>query len=365
MRYLGKPFFVGLFCILCFCSLAQSDSTSFWSTLSIGAKAHYGFLVVNQPKSEYVRDSHTCFGELTLSTQTSGKKQWQQVNHNPQIGISLLYGNSGSREYIGHVAALFPYMKFPLFKTAHSITSFRLGFGAGWVQKPYNKETNTKNLLIGSALNGCINMVFEQEWQLHKNCYLNAGFSFTHLSNGSFKLPNLGLNIPALSLGVRYAFEPVQPVNEKQQWPAFKKKWHFSAFTYAAGKQSYPLESPVYLVNTVMIEAAKDISPTGRLGAGLNGTRDPSLSHETETFEFEKNDPQWQVSAYALYERVIGNLSIPFQVGFYLYNKYQITSYYQVIGLRYRFLPHWVAGLQLKAHLGKADYLQYGLGYKF
>jgi len=365
MRYLVKPFFVGLFSCLWYCSLAQSNRASFLSTLSVGAKTHYGFLVVNQPKSEYVRDSHTYFGELTISTQTTGEKQWQQANHNPQIGISLLYGNSGSRQYIGHVAALFPYMKFPLFKTAHTLTSFRLGFGAGWVQKPYNKETNTKNLLIGTKLNGCINMQFEQEWQLHKNCYFNAGFSFIHISNGSFTLPNLGLNIPALSLGLRYAFHPVQAVIEKQQWPAFVKKWHYSLFTYAAGKQSYPLESPVYLVNTVMIEAARDISRTGRLGVGLNGTFDRSLSRETDSFEFDKSDPQWQASAYGLYERFVGNLSIPFQVGFYLFNKYQITSFYQVIGLRYRFLPHWVAGLQLKAHLGKADYLQWGLGYKF
>jgi len=57
-------------------------------------------------------------------------------------------------------------------------------------------------------------------------------------------------------------------------------------------------------------------------------------------------------------------LSIPIQLGAYLYNKYQISEVYQVIGLRYRFLPHWIAGLQLKAHLGKADYIQYGIGYK-
>jgi len=125
------------------------------------------------------------------------------------------------------------------------------------------------------------------------------------------------------------------------------------------------MESPVYLVNTVMLEASRDFSYTGRFGAGLNVTLDRSLSNETVTFEFDKSEPQWQASVYGLYERVIGNLSIPFQVGFYLYNKYQFTPFYQAIGLRYRFLPHWVAGLQLKAHLGKADYLQWGLGYKF
>lgn len=364
MRYLGKALFLALLCIFLNHSLAQTSGSSFFSSLSPGIKTHYGFFLVNQPKSEYVRDSHTYFGELTISTQTKGNKAWQQVNHNPQIGISLLYGSSGSRQYIGNVAALFPYLKFPLFRTSRTLTSFRLGFGAGWVQKPFNKETNTKNLLIGTHLNGCINMLVEQEWQLQKHIYLNAGLSFTHLSNGSITLPNLGLNIPALSLGLRYAIQPATTTTEKKALPPFVKKWHYYAYTFAAGKQTYPLESPVYLVNTLMLEAVKDFSYTGRFGAGVNLTLDRSLSKENVYYEFEKTDPQWQGSVYALYEKVIGNLSIPLQLGAYLYNKYQISEVYQVIGLRYRFLPHWIGAVQLKAHLGKADYIQWGLGYK-
>jgi hypothetical protein len=365
MRYLRETLLAGLMCVFFTSSWAQTGSPSFGSSLSVGAKTHYGFFLVNQPKSEYVRDSHTYFGELTISTQTSGRQLWQQINNNPHVGVSLLYGNSGSKKYIGNVAALFPYIKFPLFKSPHAATSFRLGFGAGWVQKPFDKVTNTKNLLIGTTLNGCINMLIEQEWQVYKRLYFNAGFSFTHLSNGSITLPNLGLNIPALSVGLRYALQPTAPVTVKKEWQPIVKKWHYYAYTYAAGKQSYPIESPVYLVNTVVVEAVKDFSHTGRFGAGLNVTLDRSLSNETVEFDFDKSDPQWQASAYALYERVIGNLSIPFQLGVYAYNKYQFTPIYQVIGLRYRFLPHFIAGLQLKAHLGKADYIQWGLGYKF
>jgi hypothetical protein len=364
MRYPRKTWLAAIGMLLQIGTLAQPKDTSFFSSLSAGIKTHYGFFVVNQPKAEYVRDSHSYFGELTISMQTKGRQLWQQANRNPQIGLSLLYGNSGSRRYIGNVAALFPYIKFPLLKTTRNTTSFRLGFGAGWVQKPYNKETNTKNLMIGTSLNGCINMLLEQEWQVYKNLYLNAGFSFSHFSNGSFTLPNLGLNIPALSLGLRYAMQPVTPAYNRQAWPPFTKQWHYYAYTFAAGKESYPLESPVYLVNTLMLEAVRDFSYTARLGIGLNGTMDRSLSRETVTYEFNRSDPQWQTSVYALYEHVIGNLSIPFQWGVYLYNKYQFTPFYQVIGLRYRFLPHWIGAVQLKAHLGKADYIQWGLGYK-
>jgi hypothetical protein len=364
MRYPGTACVA---CLICFYSysVAQTGAASFTSSLSAGIKGHYGFFMVNQPKAEYVRDSHTYFGELCIGHQTDGSHAWQRVNYNPQVGLSILYGNTGSREFIGNMAAVFPWIRIPLLKGRHASTAFRLGFGAGWVQKPYDKENNTKNLIIGTHINGCISMLLEQEWRLQKHLFLSTGVSFTHLSNGSIVLPNLGLNIPALSLGMRYAVQGAAANNTRQPLPPMPLQWHYYALSFAAGKQSYPLQSPVYLVNTLLLEALKDYSHNGRFGGGLNITYDRSLSKEKEqVYEFERNDPFWQISVYGAYERVIGKLSIPVQLGMYLYNKYQFNAMYQVMGLRYRFWPHWMAGVQLKTHMGKADYIQWGIGYK-
>jgi hypothetical protein len=94
---------------------------------------------------------------------------------------------------------------------------------------------------------------------------------------------------------------------------------------------------------------------------------DPSLSNEianAPTYIFDHSEPQVQVSMYGGYEHVAGRISIPVQLGVYLYNRYVISQLYQLIGLRYRFAEKWVASVQLKAHFGKADYIQYGIGYK-
>ncbi|MFT3827716.1 MAG: acyloxyacyl hydrolase [Chitinophagaceae bacterium] len=355
-----------LFISCIYTGIAQSDTTSTFGSLSFTARTHYGFFIANQSKSMYVRDSHSALNELDISLTTTNKHAWAQVNNFLHLGIALLYGRSGGDQYIGHIGAIFPYADFPLVKRNAFTTSFRLGFGLGWVEKPFNAETNTKNLLIGSKFNGCINMALQSEVQLIKHVYLSAGISFTHLSNGCSKLPNLGLNIPAVTAGLRYAIRADEKPVKKELAP-FVKKWHYYVFANAAAKQTYPLTNTTYMVTSIAAEALKDFSYYGRFGGGFNVTYDPSLSREIEGafFIFDKKDPFWQASIYGAYEHVMGKLSIPIQFGMYVYNKYPVSGVYQNIGLRYKVSSHLVASLQLKAHLGKADYIQYGIGYKF
>ncbi|RYY18832.1 MAG: hypothetical protein EOO04_23165 [Chitinophagaceae bacterium] len=86
--------------------------------------------------------------------------------------------------------------------------------------------------------------------------------------------------------------------------------------------------------------------------------------YDAPTYTFDKSALQLQASVYAGYEHVVGRLSIPVQLGLYFYNNYSISSIYQMIGLRYKISQRWTAAVQLKAHFGKADYIQYGVGYK-
>jgi len=360
-------FFISAYIISSLTVLAQDSRSSFAESLSVSAGVHYGFFVANQPKSQYLRDSHTILGEIAILSQTRGTREWQQQNNFPAFGMSFLFGNTGSREYIGSMAALIPFIDFPLLHSSRVKANFRLGFGPGWVEKPFDSETNYKNFMISTHLNACIHMSLKLEFPLVKKLYFQTGFSFTHLSNGSIQLPNLGLNIPALTTGLRYAFnESVKIVPVEQ--PAFKKQTHVYFFAFGAAKQTYPLKSPVYLVNIFNLELAKDYSATGRIGLGVNYAYDRSLSSEVAnapTYTFDKSKSHSQVGIIAFYEHKIGKLSIPLQFGVYVYNKYPISSFFQNIGIRYRFANRWTGALQLKTHMGKADYIQLGIGYKF
>jgi hypothetical protein len=345
---------------------AQNPDPSFVQSLSIAGSIHYGFTNPANIKLESIQDGHSFLGELDISSQTNGRKAWQQSSGYPAIGLEILYGRSGSLRYIGHVAAFLPYINGYFVKEDYFRLGWRFGLGPGWVEKPFNAQTNVENLVIGSHLNACFNLQLYSGFRIWEKFFFNLGLSFTHLSNGSVKLPNLGLNMPALSAGLTFYFDP-NPKRIRRPLPPIQKKWDFFLITFAAIKQAPPVESPLGWVNGLSFEALKRISQTGRMGGGFNLTYDQTLRTEVPnsvTFAFDESKLKLEASLYGSYEYGVGNLSIPIQLGAYLYNNYRISEIYEIIGIKWRISPHWIACLGLKAHVAKADFIQWGIGYK-
>lgn len=334
-------------------------------SVSFEVDGHYGFFIANQPKSLYLRDDHARFIELSITRETTGKYDWERFNNLPGIGASILYGSVGS-SYLGKMLTVFPYIHFPLLRRSRTLTTFRLGAGIGWVEKPFDKNTNYKNLMIGSHINAAINMKLQSEWQITKGIYANIAIGFSHLSNGAVRLPNLGLNLPTFSAGLIYKGGVPQQVTTRQRLPRLRKT-NFYLQAAVAFKETYPLENKAYLVEILSGELRRTLTPVSSINAGITIAYDRSLSKEitfVQAYGFDKSALQVQASIYAGYEHHVGRLSFPVQLGTYLYNNYAAKSLYQLIGTRYRISQKWIAAVQLKAHFGKADYIQYALAYK-
>ena len=368
-----KDFLPGLFlsALISFTTIrsarAQDSTDRFNQTLSVGFRGHYGFIDPNLPDLAYVLDSRPFLAEFTLSSQTIGKKQWQEINGYPELGVSFLYGNSGSKEYIGHVSAIVPFIEFFPYRSSRFYAGIRVGMGAAWVEKIFNPQTNYKNLIIGSHLNFCVNLMASLGVLLFPRTHLDFGISLAHISNGSVKLPNYGLNPVSLSLGITYDLHPPLKMI-RNTIPPFKKSWGYYLYAFAAFKEAAPLESPVYLVNVFNLEVMKDFSYTGRFGGGISLTYDRSLTTEvynSPTFAWNGSKLKLEVAPYLSYEYVAGNLSFPIQLGCYIYNNYMTSSFFEKVGVRYRITNHLIFGGAVKAHLGHGDFIEWGLGYKF
>jgi Lipid A 3-O-deacylase (PagL) len=362
-----KPFFIYITFIYLNSAYAQNENPGFVQSLSVDATIHYGFYFPGNVKTDYVIDSRPFLGEIDVSLQTNGKKIWQQINGYPAIGLCILYGSSGGDKYVGNIGAILPFINLPLYKGSLLTLNCKFGLGPGWVQKPFNAETNYKDFVIGSHLNACIALQVLTALQIERHTQAHIGLSFTHFSNGSIKLPNLGLNTPALTAGVEYSFGS-PPVRIKRPLTPLKRRWDYYLFIMAAVKESTPLESPVRLVNLLSFEVTKDFSYSGRYGAGINLTYDRALSKEipnSPTFAFDESSLKLEASIYGTYEYIVGNLSFPVQLGFYLYNNYKFSEIYENIGIRYRLGRHWTVAALLKSHLGNGDFIQWGVGYKF
>src|SRR5690349_17063148 len=88
-------------------SSASSPKSGFWQNVSIGSRFHFGSYLVTKSKAEYIKDSYSSYGELYLQFQTKGKSDWEISHRYPQWGISFLYGNTGSRQYIGRMSSVY------------------------------------------------------------------------------------------------------------------------------------------------------------------------------------------------------------------------------------------------------------------
>src|SRR6476620_4889170 len=196
--------------LLFFTAHAQNG---FYDYSSIGIQYYHGSSIGNTFKR--LRDSDPYSAEIYYQRQVNVSPTWNHTKRLPHWGIGLFATNSGSRKYIGNIVCAYPYMKLPLFTAGPLESNFRFGFGLAWVQKIYNKETNPENLLLSQKLNTHANLSWQNELRLSSHHFISAGVSFYHASNAKRTIPNLGINIPAVSIGYRYAFhadakKPVQ-----------------------------------------------------------------------------------------------------------------------------------------------------------
>jgi hypothetical protein len=346
--------------------LSSSTKPGFWKNASIGSRTYIGSFLITKAKAEYIRDSYASYSEIYLEYQTRGKSDWEIAHRLPKWGVSIIRGNTGSRQYIGHMTAVYAYLNLPVIRSRHYTGSILAGTGPGWVSKPFDITTNPRNTLIGTKLNAYINFAFHNEILVSKRFAINAGLNFMHLSNGGTTLPNLGINTPCVFAGIRYALG--KPVKEETTIRSdFKKSFRYQAFTSISLKQAPWIGGNYYAINVLQAEAAYRIKRNYSLGLGAMFTYNRSLDFfplENPSYEI-RGQKKLQVGTYGYYEHFSGRLSVPLQLGMYVYNRAKSPVLFQQFGLRYKFSKHLSAELLLKSHMGQADFIHTGIGYIF
>ena len=87
--------------VLCF-TLAVAAAHAQKPVGSLGFRGTWGSFLTPQPKTQYIHDSYTYFGELEwLSAKKTGAR------NNNLWGVSAFFGNSGSKKYLGHFGGVF------------------------------------------------------------------------------------------------------------------------------------------------------------------------------------------------------------------------------------------------------------------
>lgn len=317
---------------------------------------------------QYLVKGHIPAIELDFIQPTRGTQQWQQEFGFPEIGLAFFSANLENPTVLGDLVGAYPFVNFHLNKKKTNCKfNLRAGAGLAYITKKFDPLDDHKEIAIGSHVNAIINLRFNTTIDLGNQMRLDAGIGLTHSSNGAFQTPNLGLNIPTLNLGIGYHFHPNTNYYHYDSIPA-EKKITYNIIVATGLSEIDPPGGSRYFDYTFSFNRNKKLNTKSTLGFGVDVFYDMSNIQQMkdDSTPFKNDFQDIQLGFKGSYQLTLGRLSLPIEMGFYLFTKYTSDGYiFHRIGLRYQLSNHLIANLTLLTHFAKASYIEWGMGYRF
>lgn len=305
---------------------------------------------------------HTNAVEVNAIFTSDGHRNWHEPMKHPYWGVTALWTTSGNNAILGSHFASYTYLMYPFIRLGKSSLLGRIGTGASFSPKVFDQQNNPKNIAIGSHVNALVNFALLYQFTGDKHLW-NFGLDFTHLSNGASKFPNLGINLPYLSLGYAYRIKSLS--DREIATPGYSSDWKFQLIGITSIKDINPIGSrrtPVFALNASTQRIYK-------VGAGLESGLDISYKPAIDSYKpvvYKEKQSLIQLGLYSAYLLTLDRLQFVLGMGFYIRDEYNPDDHtYHRIGLRYRVKDHVKLNLTLKSHWGKADFMEYGIAYEF
>jgi hypothetical protein len=335
---------------------------------AIGIHTYYGFILKHTESIGHLAQSHPYAIEMNLNRITDGSEAWHHAYRYPEVGYAIgLY--DFRNPILGKAIYALTYLDKALAKSKKSALRLKIGTGPALMTNPYDAEKNFQNTALSGRF--MLSMQGEIAWTylIHRQWQLRTGLTLTHFSNGAFKLPNSGVNIPALKMGLSYQSRQVQVQNlpdtignENMQHSVslnISGSFFFKEIKLPGGKK-YPGGVLSMYVN-------KRLNQKSALNVGVDGFYNTALKQiiRQDPDVDSLNIPDFKRASITFgHELFIGRVSMLTQMGVYVYNPYQKTDarIYQRVGLKYYFSRKLFANMLLKTHFGTADCVEWGLG---
>jgi hypothetical protein len=267
--------------------------------------------------------------------------------------------------------------------------------GIGWGLHPYNRNFNIDNEMIGSRWLIYFGAGVNATYYISPQWGIKAGIEYSHHSNGGLDRPNKGSNAIGPSLALIYSpndtyLEETGVYKASRQ---FDKKWYSEISLGFGGKAlqeewdyaqySKTIDDPEYRKNNYAVYAALSAQIdfmyryARRWASGpcidlFYGTYANRLEHIGNlSGKRNKQQDPFSIAVGGKHEVFYHNTSLRVGLAFYLYRdmgfheKEYDKPYYEWIGVHQSFpkLGGLKVGIDVKAHLGKADLTQITVGY--
>jgi hypothetical protein len=309
--------------------------------------------------------------ELNIYKQTTGEAEWEKQWNYPQTGVSLYYSALSNKSVFGQAYAIMPFGSFTFFRRPKHEQRFMVACGLGYLTKPFDSISNPDNPAIGTHLNAAVKFQYSFLYRLSPNYGLSLGASFAHFSNGVVKFPDWGLNLLSLSGALHFKLNNKGITYVEPVIAPFQKQWIPYASAVGAIKQDSKWDPNFYSVFSFGSGVARNYKYGKEWMIGADVMWDNSDKSEfSSRNEYPTTLELFKLGVYGGHEWNFSKVAIVFQTGVYLY-KYAYFSIrdddpiYSRLAIRYKITDELQANVSIKSHFIRADYLEWGLVYRF
>jgi hypothetical protein len=344
------------------------DAQSVTKPFIIETKLHTGINIPFYEALGYlIKDDISAF-DLSVSFPTYGNNYWEKLYRYPRPGIGYSYWNLGNNEVLGKAHVLYSFINIPVFKQTEKVSfNYQISFGGAYLTKRFDKYENPLNRAMGAHANVYIHLGVDCKIRIFPRSELILEAGATHFSNGKTRSPNYGINAGSVSLGFNYRFNKTDiPIMEPEIPPIGKR--YVQSVIYSAGSKVYDnLLGKKYFVTSLSYNLDRIINHKRKIGLGADFFYDGSIK---EALADEDGTPEKdfvkliRVGLHTSYSIRYKQLMMGIQIGHYLYSKYTVlTPVYSKISVQYMLTKNMIGSVAIKTHFGKADCLEYGIGY--
>jgi len=256
----------------------------------------------------------------------------------------------------------------PVFRISYrSSVSLRSVAGLAYLSHPFHPQTNPTNQSYSMPVSAHLAVGVGYWWKVNNYWQVGAHVLYQHVSNGGTRQPNRGINWPTAGLTVSRSLLPRNATSflRAEAELSDKTRWDVTLFGLSkrVGGQADG-NSLRFLVAGASLQAARQVGRINNMTGGVELMWDDAVANQMRLEGVEK-DP-WRVAVAAGHEFVLGRFLFSQQVGVYLHQPGRyFDPVYHRWGLAYRITPHWMTGVNMKAHRHVADFTDFRVTYSF
>ena len=331
-------------------------------------KLQNGAIFPHHSSVSYIMEENITGVDITFSTESKNRHYWESAFRNPRYGAGYSLQRVGNKDVLGNMHALYGYIDVPFHTPKRNhVFSYQLNIGVGYFTERYHPYDNPLNHLVSAKLNAYVGVDLAARYKVGKKNEVKTALELTHCSNGKTKTPNLGVNMVTLSASWMYSLKPAQSIVKPEPLLNYKKHY-FELIANGGGKRDDNMSDIVYFVSSFVADYYYAYSPKYLVGLGGDIFYDASLAQHEEFFEegSSAGSMNTQVGLHAGFRVRYNKISFVANVGHYVvYDYLRHGKVYTRIGMRYAVSEQILLNLTLKAHSTIADFIEWGVGYRF